>query len=202
LTQFNAHNRAANLTVRESDRVPVGSVDDTAPIPESPHLWLRTRQFQEKNQLFDVIRKKWVADTPEERVRQELLRHLTCHLGYPSGQISIERRALKSSSHRSSIRRILRPSLFGNPMGRYDALLRTPDGRPLLLIECKAPGIALNQAVFDQAAVYNVQLNVPFLLLCNGPDVLMAQLDHTNGRYVFAPEIPHYSSLVALVEHH
>ena len=85
-------------------------------------------------------------------------------------------------------------------MGRYDALLFNAEGRPILLIECKAPGMALDQAVFDQVAVYNQSLNAPFLLLSNGPDFLMAQIDHTQGRYVFASEIPSYAELLELMD--
>lgn len=167
---------------------------------DSPPLILRTRQYQGKKQLFDEIRRKWVADTPEERVRQELLRRLTSHLGYPAGQISIERRALQLKGRRTSIQRLLRTAPCGNPMGRYDALLLDSEARPILLIECKAPGMALDQAVFDQIAVYNQALNVPFLLLSNGPDFLMAQIDHTYGRYVFASEIPSYVELLELMD--
>lgn len=167
---------------------------------DSPYLSLRTRQYQEKRQLFDEIRRKWVADTPEERVRQELMRRLTGQLGYPAMQISIERRAQRSEGRRNSIQRLLRPAPSGNPMGRYDALLFNAEGRPILLIECKAPGMALDQAVFDQVAVYNQSLNAPFLLLSNGPDFLMAQIDHTQGRYVFASEIPSYAELLALMD--
>jgi hypothetical protein len=166
------------------------------------YFYLRTRQFQQKKQLFDVIRRKWIADTPEERVRQELLCRLTNELGYPAGQISIERRAQPNSGHQTTARRLAQQAATANPLGRYDALLRTTEGKPLLLIECKAPGIALDQSVFDQAAVYNYALNVPFLLLCNGPDFLMVQIDHSSGRYVFAPEIPSYPTLLALKEDH
>ena len=174
---------------------------ECAPVAEPSGPAIRLRQSGNKRQIFDVIRKKWVADLPEERVRQELLHRLTGLLGYPSGQFSIERRvhARAASSATSGLRR---PpvALTANPGGRYDALLRTPQGLPLMLIECKAPGVALNQAVFDQAAAYNYVLNVPFLLLCNGPEFLVAQVDHERRCYVFAPEIPDYRTLTALFE--
>jgi len=175
-------------------------VTEPASGPEIQYFYLRTRQYQQKKQLFDAIRRKWIADTPEERVRQELLCRLTKELGYPAGQISIERRAQPYSGYQTTAPRVARQAATANPLGRYDALLRTTEGKPLLLIECKAPGIALDQSVFDQAAVYNHVLNVPFLLLCNGPDFLMVQIDHSSGRYVFAPEIPSYPSLLALTE--
>jgi len=193
-------NWSSHLVSPDSDQKQMGteSAANTHNFPLQSSL--RTRQFQHKPQLFDVFRRKWVADTPEERVRQELLRRLTGALGYPAQQFSIERRVQHATGQRSSGGRLAQPAQAGNSRGRYDALLRTREGIPLLLIECKAPCIALDQSVFDQAAVYNYSLNVPFLLLSNGPDFLMAQIDYTQGRYVFAPEIPNYSTLIALIE--
>lgn len=170
------------------------------PQPTAIQPGLRTRIIHQKKQLFDFIRRKWVADTPEERVRQELLRSLTSDFGYPVGQISIERRAIQSVRRPTTSTRLPRTEATANPLGRFDALLRTTEGKPLLLIECKAPGTDLDQSVFDQAAVYNYTLNAPFLLLCNGPEFLMAQIDTVHARYVFSPEIPHYSCLLALVQ--
>lgn len=51
---------------------------------------------------------------------------------------------------------------------RADILAYRPDGSPFLLVECKAPHIAVTQATLDQAARYNLVMNVPYLLITNG----------------------------------
>jgi hypothetical protein len=62
-----------------------------------------------------------------------------------------------------------------------------------MLIEFKAPTVPITQEVFDQAAIYNRQLNVPYLMLCNGQNSVVARVHET--KYEFAEFIPNYTSL-------
>lgn len=140
----------------------------------------RYRQSEGRTYLFDVFRKKYVVLTPEEWVRQHLLHYLWSQLGYPMAMISVE----KSFSVEGLLK-------------RYDAVVYDRDFKPLLLIECKASSVAVDQVVFDQAARYNRTLQVPFLLVSNGLTHIMAKVDDEVGRYIFANGLMGYDALMA-----
>jgi hypothetical protein len=133
-----------------------------------------------KKCLFDVFRKKFVVLTPEEWVRQHLLQHLWSNLGFPMAFISVEKSFLVDGLQK-----------------RYDAVIYNRDFKPLLLIECKSPAVAVDQVVFDQAARYNRSLQVPFMLVSNGLTHVLAQVDAAAGRYVFANGLLSYDALIA-----
>ena len=117
-----------------------------------PAAPLRTRQPEKgKPEVLCLARRKWVVLEPEEWVRQHVLHHLNEQLGYPLGCMSVEHQL----------------SLNGMPR-RADIVAFTPDGAPQVLVECKAPNVALNQETVNQAARYNLVLNVPVLLVTNG----------------------------------
>jgi len=75
---------------------------------------------------------------------------------------------------------------------RADAIVYTQDLQPLVLIEFKADTVPLTQKVLDQAVVYNRQLHVPFLILHNGPQTIIAQITDTDITYL--SEIPAYGN--------
>ena len=103
----------------------------------------------------DPVRRRFVRLTPEEWVRQHLLAHLLA-LGYPAGLMAVEK---------------LVPPAAGAPARaawRADVVAYDRDRRPRLLAECKAPGVPVAQATFDQLARYNAALRAPVLLVTNG----------------------------------
>lgn len=131
------------------------------------------------HRIFDKIRLKYVALTPEEWVRQHLLMFLTEHCRVPKGLIGVEK----------EIRINRMPK-------RFDALVYDRAQRPLILVECKAPSVEIGQDVFDQAARYNLLLKVPFFLISNGMDTLFCRINHDSGIYEFLGEIPFYDQLI------
>jgi len=141
----------------------------------------RTKEEGGKAYLFDAFRKKFVVLTPEEWVRQHLLQHLSCNLGFPSAMISVEKSFLVDGLQK-----------------RYDAVIYDRDFQPILLVECKAPSVAIDQGVFNQAARYNRSLQVPFMLVSNGLVHLLAKVDAEAGRYIFATGLMAYDDLLAL----
>ena len=122
-----------------------------------------------KEQIYCPWRKKKVCLTPEEWVRQTFLHRLVDEFGYPTNLIAVE------------------VPLQGK---RADAVVYTQDLRPLVLIEFKAETVPLTQKVLDQIVIYNRQLHVPFLILHNGPQTIIAQV--TDTEITFLPEIPKY----------
>ncbi|MEM6287700.1 MAG: type I restriction enzyme HsdR N-terminal domain-containing protein [Bacteroidota bacterium] len=111
---------------------------------------LRTRTEGGRTLVHDPVRRKWVALTPEERVRQRLLVDLLA-LGYPAGLLAVERGLT-----------------YQGTTWRADVVAYDRQQRPALLAECKAPGVAIDQATFDQLARYNAVLGAPVLVVDNG----------------------------------
>lgn len=111
---------------------------------------LRTRADGGRTLVHDPVRRRWVALTPEEGVRQRLLVDLLA-LGYPAGLLAVERGVP-----------------YGGKTWRADVVAYGRDQRPALLAECKAPGVAITQVTFDQLARYNAVLAAPALVVDNG----------------------------------
>ena len=146
-------------------------------------LNLPTCQFNVKKRdgkffIFDSQRRRFVALTPEEWVRQHFVRFLIDEKGYPAARLAVE--------HQLTVNGMKR---------RCDAVLFDKTGNPLLIVELKAPSVAISQAVFDQVAVYNSQLNVEFFFISNGLEHFACKVDTENGKYVFLPTIPNYSMI-------
>lgn len=145
-----------------------------------PYLPERGRVVDGVSQVFDIIRKKWLVLTPEEWVRQHLILYLMRDKLCPAGLISVEKGLEYNGMKR-----------------RYDLVVFSREMKPVLLVECKAPEIAIKQDVFDQAARYNMVMHVPFLMITNGLDHYCCRIDFEQQSYVFLPEIPNYAVLSA-----
>jgi len=76
---------------------------------------------------------------------------------------------------------------------RADIVVYSRSMDPWMLIECKKPEVKLNQAVFDQAARYNLVMNVPYLAITNGLQLLAAEI--RSDEAVFIQELPEYPAL-------
>ena len=139
---------------------------------------MRTRINQNKEQIFCDWRKRWVRLTPEEWVRQQLLHRLVEQLGFPASLIAVEV-----------------PITVGEVHKRCDAVAYDNDLHPLLLIECKAETVPLTQKTLDQAVIYNRKLNVPFLLLHNGPESIFVTLN-PDGTNLYSQRLPGYADLL------
>lgn len=101
--------------------------------------------------LFDPIRKTWLLLTEEEWVRQNFVQYLLQELRYPSSLIALEKELLLHGLKK-----------------RFDVLVYDTTHKPWMLIECKAPGIALDDGVLEQVLRYNIALPVPYFLITNG----------------------------------
>ena len=112
---------------------------------------MRTRIYNNKEQIFCEWRHRWVRLTPEEWVRQQLLHRLVEQLGYPASRIAVEVAfQLPMSNDQLPI---------NAKRYRADAVVYDSTMRPLVLIECKAETVPLTQKTLDQAITYNRKLN-------------------------------------------
>ena len=138
-------------------------------------------KFQEKGGkqlIFDFLRRKYVALTPEEWVRQHFTHYLVEQKGYPRGLMANEME--------------LR---LGEKRLRCDTLLYNRNLQPQMIIEYKAPTIQLQQRVFDQITAYNMLLHVDYLVVSNGLQHYCCRMDYEQNTYHFLEEIPAYSEI-------
>lgn len=118
-----------------------------------------------RQEVLDPVRKRWVALTPEEGVRQWAIRLLHEHYGYPLELMQVEGAITLNGMTR-----------------RCDIVVFGTDGAPQIIVECKRPDVAITQKVCDQACRYNTVLHVPYLLLTNGKHSVCVRVDWENGR--------------------
>lgn len=144
-----------------------------------PDHGVEIRQAEEGELVFDPVRRRWLVLTPEEWVRQHVLNHLVHDLGCPLSLIAVE--------HPLKVNRLAR---------RADILVYGPDARPLLLVECKAPNVKVDMAVFEQAARYNSVFRVPYLLVTNGLVHFCCRIHLPEGRIEFLPHVPDRATMV------
>jgi hypothetical protein len=145
---------------------------------ELPGLIFPAHEFSIKTEkrgqlIFDRFRKRWIRLTPEEWVRQHLAMHLVNNCRVPPGLLVIEG-ALD----------------YNNTKKRFDLLAYGKSGKPLLLAECKAYDIKISQDAFDQVSVYNIKLEVPYLLVTNGRELYVCKIDFQQRTYTFLDHLP------------
>jgi hypothetical protein len=147
-----------------------------------PSFDARTKITGKRIQIFDGVRKKYVALTPEEWVRQHLVHYLTSGKGCPPALISVET-----------------PLRYAKMGKRSDILVSGRNGQPLLLAECKAPEVAITQKVFEQIAIYNLAVQAPCLMLTNGLRHYCMAVATDNSPACFLDEVPCYKNLLKMI---
>ena len=128
-----------------------------------------------KLSIFDPVRKKYVALTPEEWVRQHVIQFLIIEKQVPVSLLRVEAEIRLYKTRK-----------------RFDIAVFDRNGNPLLMVECKAPSIALSQEVLDQAVRYNITLNVGLFMLTNGLQHIICRVDPDNGSVLQISELPAY----------
>jgi hypothetical protein len=150
------------------------------------HLTLPTYTFQLKQSagkslIFDPVRRKYVALTPEEWVRQHFINYLIHYLHYPKSLIAVER-----------------GTFYHQMAKRTDLCIYGSDRQPLVLVECKAPNVAITAEVVKQATLYNKTLQAKYVILTNGIEHFCWLVDFTTSRIQPLDRIPDYRELVVL----
>lgn len=140
-----------------------------------PAYDVKVRGTREKPEIYDFLRKRYVALTPEEWVRQHFTHWLVEHKGYPKGLLGNEI-ALKC----------------GEKTLRCDTILYDRNIKPIMIVEYKAPTVPLTQRVFDQISAYNLLLHVDYLLVSNGLQHICCKMDYEHRRYDFLRDVPEY----------
>lgn len=141
-----------------------------------PAVSLRVRQRDGEVEVWDDLRGIYLVLTPEEWVRRHLIAYLTQHCGVAPKRI-VQEYAV---------------SLNGQPQ-RADVVVVDDTARPLVLAECKAPGIAVGERTLSQAVRYNSVLGARFVILTNGRKHYCCE--YRDGGYVQLDRFPRIDEL-------
>jgi len=143
-----------------------------------PIAELKVKRIEGRLQVFDIVRNKYFVLTPEEWVRQHFLHHLINDLGY-----AVERMSIEMGIDVNGLKK------------RCDMVYFDRDGKPIVIVECKAPTVKIKQDVFDQIARYKLTLHVPYLIVTNGLEHYSCTMDYENSRFIFLKDLPKAESI-------
>ncbi len=136
---------------------------------------LRLRKEGGKRQVYDPLRRKYVAFTPEEFVRQLLIAYLLQEKNYNRNRIAVEK-----------------TTTYNGMTKRFDLIVYTPDMEPFMLVECKSSSTPLDRSVFEQVNLYNDSFQAVYLLGTNGLETVCCKMDYVARAYTYLEEIPDY----------
>lgn len=126
--------------------------------------------------VYDPLRRRLVALTPEEWVRQHFVNYLITALAYPPAVMANEVGLRLNGTQR-----------------RCDTLIYSRDLRPLVIVEYKRPSVGITARVFDQIARYNSVIGARWLIVSNGMRHYCCRFD--GDGYEFVRSIPRYDEL-------
>ena len=137
-----------------------------------PNYKFNLKNKDNKPHIFDILRKKLILLTPEEWVRQHVINFLISH-NIPKNHIAVEKKIIINKMTK-----------------RFDLVVHDRDGNVLLLIECKAPNIKIDQKTFDQTSIYNQYLKSKYLMITNGLNHFYFKVDGIAKTYNFVKKFP------------
>ena len=143
-----------------------------------PSFDINVKKIGGKLSILDPLRRKFVALTPEEWVRQHFVNFLLREKGYPAAlianEIQIDLNKMKK---------------------RCDSVVYNRDLSPLMIIEYKAPDVDITQQVFDQIVRYNIVLKVKYLIVSNGLNHYCCIMNYDKQSFNYLSDIPNYTDL-------
>jgi type I site-specific restriction endonuclease len=143
-----------------------------------PGFEFKTRTVADQLQIFDRVRRKYVALTPEEWVRQHFVHYLIEHRNVPMSHIAVEKSIRVSHLDK-----------------RADIVVFKDGLKPVLIVECKAPSVEVDQEVFYQVLRYNMTLRVDYLVVTNGLRHIYCKVNYGDQNAIFIEELPFYAQL-------
>lgn len=150
-----------------------------------PEYEFKLRRDNEGIKIFDRLRLKYVAITPEEWVRQHFIEYLVNEKGYPATLMANEVGITLNGTKR-----------------RCDSIVTDRSGNVVMIIEYKAPSVTVSQTTFDQIVRYNMVLKARYLVVSNGLSHYCCTIDYSTGTYSFLKDIPDYSRLEQIDDTH
>ena len=142
-----------------------------------PVFECKTKQVEGKPYIFDLLRRKYVRLSPEEWVRQHIVNLLLTQYAYPKALIRTEGSLTLNKTQK-----------------RTDVVAFDREGKPFLVVECKAPHVPLTQAVFDQIARYNHVHRAPYVVISNGLTHYCCCVNHETAEVRFLDDFPAFAA--------
>ncbi len=143
-----------------------------------PRYPIKTARRDGRTVIFDDLRRKYVALTPEEWVRQHFVHYLIACKDYPPGLMANE----------------ISLTLNGTAK-RCDTVVYDRQARPRVIVEYKAPHVGITQKVFAQVSRYNMALHVDYLIVSNGLQHYCCTMDYETHSCKLLPDIPEYGEI-------
>ena len=144
-----------------------------------PPFEAKIRELNRSKQIFDPIRKKYVALTPEEWVRQHFINLMVVYKDYPAGLLNVEY-----------------PVTINSMQQRVDIVAFNKFGAPVLVVECKAPTVKLTNSTYAQAARYNLTLRANYLMVTNGMSHFCSRVDFETKSISPLKDIPNFREIL------
>jgi hypothetical protein len=132
-----------------------------------------------RGEIFDPLRKKSVAKTPEEEVRQNIIWWLNNERAFPLSLMMSE-----YSFH------------FNGLLYRADIVAFDREANPLLMVECKAPTVKINRDVVEQGIRYNIVLRVKYMMFTNGISSYLCRYNINLDKYEYVAQFPTYKEML------
>lgn len=133
------------------------------------------------DKIWDPLRRKYVSLTPEEKVRQWFIAQLHDALGVPlslmGSEVGFD---------------------FGQKHYRADIVVYSRELRPIAVVECKRPEVAIDAEVVRQSMRYNAVLDVRYIFLTNGGSSYC--YERRGGSFVPTSQIPHYKEMLECLQ--
>ena len=148
------------------------------------HIFKRYKLTIKDNQIYDPIRKKYVALTPEEKVRQQMLKYMLQRLQVPADKIGVER-SLSSLGDTGNRKRV-------------DICVFGENEEILAVVECKANYIGTGESPYQQAIDYVESLKVRNYFVVDGWDINGYHYNYERGQFDPITEMPTYEEMLAL----
>jgi len=138
---------------------------------------IKKKYIDNKEYIFDPIRKKYIVNSPEEWVRQNFIEYLHNEKEYPISLMSIENLTIVNTQKK-----------------RTDLVCHNSKGKAILLVECKSEKIELNNKTFNQVQNYNYKINADYIIITNGIKTLCFKVE--NQKPLIVRKIPKYNDLI------
>jgi hypothetical protein len=143
-----------------------------------PAYSFRIAEKKQKLLIFDEFRRRWIALTPEEWVRQNFMKYLASEKHFPPALMAVEKKV----------------NINGLAQ-RFDLLVYGRRGNPLLVGEFKAPGVEISQTAFDQAIRYNAVILAPYFLVSNGLNHFICHINFEEKKSIYIREVPDFKDI-------
>lgn len=144
-----------------------------------PPIEPKLQQTPSGMKIYDIIRRKYVALTPEEWVRQHFVHFLINEKMVPVSFLANEIGLTLNGTQR-----------------RCDTVIFNRSAIPMAIVEYKAPSVNITQNVFDQIVRYNMVLRTHYLIVSNGLHHYCCEIKYEEGTYRFLEEVSSYDVML------